>query len=37
MLARCFSSSRIQLVLVAWAESIAYSIRSNCSESCSII
>jgi hypothetical protein len=37
MLARCFSSSQIQLVLAAWAESIACSICSNCSESCSII
>jgi hypothetical protein len=37
MLARCFSSSRIRLVLAAWAESIACSMHSNCSESCSII
>jgi hypothetical protein len=36
-LARCFSSLRIQLVLAAWAESIACSMLSNCSESCSII
>jgi hypothetical protein len=37
MLARCFSSSRIRLVLAAWAESIACSMCSNGSESCSII
>jgi hypothetical protein len=36
-LARCFSSLRIQLVLAAWVESIACSMHSNCSESCSII
>jgi hypothetical protein len=37
MIARCFSSSRIQFVLAAWAESMACSMCSNCSESCSII
>jgi hypothetical protein len=37
MLARCFSSSRIRFVLPACAESMACSMRSNCSESCSII
>jgi hypothetical protein len=37
MLARCFSSSRIRLVLAAWVESIACSMRSNRSESCSMI
>jgi hypothetical protein len=37
MLARCFSSSRIQVVLAAWAESMACSMCSNCSESCSMI
>jgi hypothetical protein len=36
-LATCLSSSRIRFVLVAWAESIACSMRSNRSESCSII
>jgi hypothetical protein len=37
MLARCFSSSRIRLVLTACTESIACSMHSNCIESCCII
>jgi hypothetical protein len=36
MLARCFSSSRIGLVLAAWAKSIACCMCSNYIESCSI-
>jgi hypothetical protein len=36
MEATCFSSSRIQFVLVACEESMAFSMRSTCRESCRI-
>jgi hypothetical protein len=36
MEATCFSSSRIRFVLVACEESMAFSMRSTCRESCKI-